>query len=429
MIVLVSFKNTDTDNYKNHISYLDKILKNNWGKKQIFYLCIIFIFIIGIAGYFIGGTFSSSEDKFLLKLQNILDSKDPYKALKYFTIKDNAIQINKENFSPFLQYIKSNSGRTNEFITELRTTDIKSPLAQLQKEHKWYGYFYKVMLKPMYISIPLQYKDTHIFVNNKLSLSTKEDNETVTLGPLVPGMYTVKALLKSPYGETFEEKDLLAISNNNNLSFNINAIKLTIESNFEDASVYINGIASEKEVKDFKDIGPIPLDQSIIAYAEKTFPWGTVQSSEVEVNNTSKIRLEINPLTEDLKEKLELTYKDFYDSLFLALTEETKELMENCTDEVRDNIYSKLKKDTIIIKNSYSITDINFEQDVISLNSDINNFTAIANITVAYKEQKRLFIIDLPSYNTVTKKFKTYLVYDSKYDNWNVSKIEELTAH
>jgi uncharacterized membrane protein YvbJ len=414
--------------FEKHPLHFFNLLKNKPNKKWLLSISIIIIIITGIVGYLIGDSFSKDEDKFLLKLQNILDSKDPYKAMNYITFENNEIKITKENLSPFFQYIKSNSSRSREFLESLRITDTKNSTALLKKEDKWYGSVYKLELRPVYMDVSLQYKDTEIIINNNLYSTTKKDNETMQIGPLVPGIYTVKAILKNSYGETSQERDLLALNKNNNLSFNINAIKLTIDSNFEDASVYLNGAASEKQVKDFKDVGPIPVDNSIIAYAEKTFPWGTVKSSEVEVNNTSKIRLEINPLTDSLKQKLQVIYSDFYDSLFSALTEETKELITNCTDAVRDYIYSKLKKDTIIIKNSYSITDMDFEQDIISLDSNNDNFSASANITVSYKEQKRLFIIDLPSYNSVTKKFKTILTYDSKYDNWTVSKIEEMSA-
>jgi uncharacterized membrane protein YvbJ len=405
---------------------INKFFKSLMAPKNLTLLALSIIILTAASSYFIALSFSNTKMKFLNNLKQTLESEDPYRAMNYMSFQDNALKISKDTMEPFFQYIKKDPERITSFIKSLEKEPKNKNMALLKEQKGRLGSKYIVELKPAFISISVDYKDTDIYVNQELTLNTTEDNTTSILGPYAPGVYNLKAEIQNEFGKVSEEKDLTLLDPDTELSFDLNVIKLTVNSNYSDALVYMNGENTEKQVKDFKDIGPIPMKDNITVFVEKEFPWGTVRSTETEVNTTSKIKLDINPATPELKAKLEQTYRDFYQSVFKALTSENKELITYSNREVLEEIYSKLKKDTIILRNSYSITNMAFEQDVIAVDSDIDKYTASANITISYKEQKSFWGILLPSYNEVTKKFKTTLAYDEETNSWIVSSLKEI---
>jgi uncharacterized membrane protein YvbJ len=419
-------KKTLTKKLKARLLKINRRIKLIISPKRLVLLALSIIILTATLSYFIALSLSSTKMRFLGDFKQILESKNSYKAMKYMCFKDNAIKISKDNMEPFFQYIEKNPERINLFIKDLENQNNMESMALLKERKGIIGSKYYVEFKSIFISLAADYKDTDIYINERLVLSSKEDNSTTELGPYVPGVYHVKAHLENNFGKVTEEKDLIALDTNTELSFQLNVIKLTVNSNHSDALVYMNGENTDKQVKDFKDIGPIPIKDNITVFVEKEFPWGTVRSAEMEANTTSNIRLDINPATPELKSQLEETYRNFYDSVLEALTIENKELITYSSAEVQDEIYTKLKKDTIILKNSYSVTDMDFEQDVISIDSEADKYTASANITLSYKEQKTFWGILLPSYNEVTKKFKTTLTYEEDNDSWIVSNLKEI---
>lgn len=405
---------------------ISKWFKSHMKPKKIVLLALIIIILTASSSYFIALSFTNTKARFLDSLRQTLQSEDPYKAMDYISFQDKVLKVSKDNMNPFFQYIKQNPDRITTFIEGLEKEPSDKSMALLKERKGRFGSKYYVELKPIFINLSVDYKDTDLYVNNELILSTEEDDSTVTLGPYAPGAYHVKAELGNEFGKVSEEKDLTALDSTTKLSFELNVIKITVNSNYPDALVYMNGENTEKQVKDFKDIGPIPIKDNISVFVEKEFPWGTVRSTEVEANTTSSIKLDINPATPELKVQLEQTYRDFYHSVFQALTSQNKALMAYSSAPVQEEIYSRLKRDTIILKNSYSINTMAFEQDVIAVDSEHDKYTASANITISYKEQKSFWGIPLPYYNDVTKKFKTTLTYDEDSNSWIVSNIKEI---
>lgn len=405
---------------------ISKWFKSLMKPKKLVLLALTIIILTAASSYFITLSLTNTKARFLNSLRQTLQSEAPYKAMDYISFQDKALKVSKDTMEPFFQYIKQNPERITTFIRDLEKESNDKSMALLKEQKGRFGSKYYVELKPIFISLSVDYKDTDIYVNNQLILSTKEDNSTVKLGPYAPGAYNVKAELGNEFGKVSEEKDLTALNSTTRLSFELNIIKITVNSNFPDALVYMNGENTEKQVKDFKDIGPIPIKDNITVFVEKEFPWGTVRSTEAEANTTSSIKLDINPATPELKAQLEQTYRDFYHSVFEALTNQDKALMSYSSAAVQEEIYSKLKRDTIILKNSYSINTMAFEQDVIAVDSENDKYTASANITISYQEQKSFWGIPLPYYNDVTEKFKTTLTYDEDINSWVVSNIKEI---
>jgi hypothetical protein len=403
-----------------------RFLKKNITPKRAAIIAGGLILLTSTLGYSIGMSLTSSEARFLTTLQKSLNSKDPLGAAKYITIENNSSQPSKENLLPFFEYIIQIPGRSKIFVEELKNPDKKNSIAVLKTQKTLTGTKYSVELKPVYIRLSTPYKGTELYMNERLLVTTDKDDYTGKIGPLVPGIYTIKAVFKNEYGEGAIEQRVMAVSGTSDIVLNMEGRMLTVESNYQDAYVYLDEENTEKQVVDFKDIGPFPGDNPIKVYVEKEFPWGLLRSTESEFTNTSRLRLDINPLTDELKEQLETAYNEFYASLFQALSTGKPDIIRNADPGLKNQMYSSLKRDSIILKDSYTIGAIDFEQGFIAVQSKGNSFAASANVTVTYKTSKNLFGIALPnSYKTESKKFKTVLTYAGEEKGWIVTEMLE----
>ena len=61
----------------------------------------------------------------------------------------------------------------------------------------------------------------------------------------------------------------------------------------------------------------------------------------------------------------------FYNSVFEALNKKNKDEILNCTEEVKDTIYSYINEKSILFSNNYEINNINVEIEKVILNMRI----------------------------------------------------------
>jgi uncharacterized membrane protein YvbJ len=387
---------------------------------------LLLITAAGSAGYAFGYSRTSDETKFLESFETLLHT-NPSEAMKSFILEDNFNKVSTESMTPFYNYLMQNENRSRVFIESLQKEPSENSFAILKKQKKTFGTSFAIELKPVYIHITTTYKDTEIYLEDEHILTSDEDNFTAEIGPLVPGIYTIKGIYKNQYGENSTEQTVSVVSGTASAALSLEGITVSIESNYEDAYVYLNGEKTDLMVKDFQNIGPFLGNDGIILFVEKKFPWGVLRSSEVEVNISSRVRLNIDPMTDELQAQLDNSFKAFYQSLFSALSSEKIDQITNAENRIKESMYNKMVKDSFIVKNSYSMSDIEYEQNVISLTPSGNTFTASANVTVEYKTGKRFLGIPIPnSFSDVIQKYKTTLTYDYNLDQWLVSEVKEL---
>ena len=404
-----------------------RIFRKSTLSNRILMLTLIILAAAGITGYAAGNSLTSSETKFLRKFHKLMLHPDSSEALKFIGIENNGTEINKQTLDPFFKYIQQTTTRSKAFIEALKKEPTKASIAVLKREKTLFGTKFQVELKPVYIDITAPYKGTEIYLQDNLITTSRENNFSTKLGPLVPGIYEVKGIYKNEYGQSTIEQTVSAITGTTSIILPLESRRFSLESNYEDAYVYLNGEKTDKQVKDFKNIGPFPGTDSIKFFIERDFPWGRITSTEIEVTTSSKVRLDINPLTPELKAQLDTSFKTFYQSLFNALSAEKPDLIKNAEDNVKKQMYSWLKDDSFIVKNSYSMKDIEYEQDIMELHPKEGSFTASANVTVAYKTSKKILVFNLPgSYTTISQKYKTTLTYNDDLKQWIVSAVTEI---
>ena len=109
----------------------------------------------------------------------------------------------------------------------------------------------------------------------------------------------------------------------------------------------------------------------------------------------------------------------FYESVFVALNKQNKKYIENCTNDIKNKIYSSVEKKYILFKNKYSNLKINidFDNSQYFYTDDTYRATIVAN--VQYDVSKAILDINKETY---TKSFFTRIVY--KDDKWIVEDVD-----
>src|SRR5699024_5920567 len=103
----------------------------------------------------------------------------------------------------------------------------------------------------------------------KIYLNDQEAGEVSSaasemIGPILPGQYEVKAVVQGPYGDVEKTQQVDFLSSDEIrtteafLDFNFAEHYFIIYSDNDDAFVYVNDENTEKQVKDFTNLGPLP---------------------------------------------------------------------------------------------------------------------------------------------------------------------------
>ena len=403
-----------------------KLLIDN-KKNRFILLFLVVITCIALSGFFLGR--KTTDKSYIIKnFEKAILENDYKTALKFLTLKDDFLELNKDTAAPFFAYLNGTEGRKSQLISYLKTPEAleEGNTIVLKKVNKGLYTKWVLELQPVFLDFTSNYKDTEIYLDDNLYDISKSPDYNITLGPLVPGIYNLKVLLNNSYGRSEENSQIQLIKGLTSFSLTPPSGYVTALSNFSDSKVFINGKDSGLTVSDFQDIGPIPLKANITLYGEKAFPWGIIKSEEKTIVDTSNIRLDLNPLNDELRSSLEEKYKEFYESLFTALNQKNLNLIEEPSRKAAEVIYNKYKSSALIIKESYEMTDIQWEQNAISLKTEDSTYKANAIVNLSYN--KNISLAGFPiSLRPKVLSFQTILSYSEKDNAWYVAEINDLT--
>lgn len=406
------------------IKTLKTYIKPKMTRRNIIIALIVAVVFIGGSSFMIG-YYMSSKATLLNKFEGALLGDDPYKALKYMQLKGKG-QLDQKNGEPFIQFIKENKDRGKDFVNQLRYGETNENNVLRLKEKK--GLLFKsyyVEVKDVYINLSTNLKDTEIYFNENFFYKVKENDFSQKFGPLIPGIYNVKGVYNGEYGKIENEVKAIVLSNEESINIQLKGIYLTLDGNYLESVVYLNGENTQKTIGQFKDIGPIPGTSKV--YATKKFPWSNeeIKSEEKEIKDYSKLILNIEPMTEDVRKNLEETYKEFYKGFFEALSNADKKYIKNTSESIKDNLYKIYKKDRFIVSNSYAMDGLKWQKNAISIEKKDGKFTSRAIADIRYKEKTNLFVFNLNEIE-VKKSFDTELTYDEKEDKWIITSVKEI---
>ncbi len=184
----------------------------------------------------------------------------------------------------FFQYIKLNDWSTIRDnlvaeITSLENNSFADPVTDssgteiitvVQKDYL-FGLFKKMEFEliPIEVYTEVPFKDMKITVNDHEIKTDKEGSQS--LGSYLPGVYDWSYTYTGEWGKVKNSGELSIESNYGSnelevyLDWNMNS--LDIDSDIEDAIVYVDGKSTEKTVGEIETMYPLPNDGSVEIYA------------------------------------------------------------------------------------------------------------------------------------------------------------------
>lgn len=339
------------------------------------------ILIISLAvGYGIGYV-RSTKRYFFNNLTKAVNKEDTKRLSKLISNKGD-----KNDLIPLVEYLKIDNNK-NSFLQSIKNNEKYNNFTLTQDKGLLFNK-YKLEVKPVEIHIGVNYP-SEIYIND-LESGKADENNKLSITKAVPGLYKIEGKAVNEYGEVKADKEV-SIFKDTDVSLELEGNSLTINSPYSNGKVYINGEDIDKKVSDIKDFSFFSSDEKNKVSFDYDFPWGTIKSEEVSIGKYPEVAPKINIVNDKLKEDINSTIKSFYDSVLESLNKEDMNLIKEVPEDLRFSIYSDLTKKYFLLKNTYTLKDleINMEEDSFKYGEG-NKYTGKALVKLSYSTSKNI---------------------------------------
>lgn len=318
----------------------------------------------------------------------------------------------------------------------------------LKKSNRKFSFFdtYYFEIKPCYSYFTNTYPNTKLYVDNKCIYTSDKINSFYLCSvPFITGTHEVKAVCESSLGKAETERimDFVCSLNDNNqvspvdCSISVDAMFSTVSCNIGDSEVYVNGKLSPEIKSGPADhgsypfqIGPITDNTNANIYVQKTFPWGTYKSEELNITKGTFMSndLNIKPIDNDVINNIKSAIAKYNkETLTTALKTQNPSLITDSSYiyELLKKEFDSLSSKNIIFTGNYLCSDITKDNISISSDSESNSYYATVVATDFFDQN---YGNDVNCGFIKTSKAGTNniytAVYDSKSNTWVVNEIQ-----
>ncbi|MCR8657089.1 TcaA 3rd/4th domain-containing protein [Paenibacillus endoradicis] len=291
---------------------MDNLVQEVETKKNSKIVLIIIVSIVGlliiasIVAYSILSA-NSKPESVLSKFQAAVKSGNAAAAHKILVSNDPVLELTEGDVTKLLTYLDKKTSVLDDEIEGLKNQINNEEEQQLKydyysmltlvKEEGLLGLFdtYKIAVQPYYFTLYTNQKGVVIKLDGKDILTSKSDDYTKVIGPLMPGSYKVDAQFDSEYVSLNTEKQvMLPEDHNHDIDLSIDAQYVYLESNHSEAKLYLNGKDTKLTVGDAYRFGPIASNGTMTVQANLDNKWGSLTSESVIIDGSSSyINLEI----------------------------------------------------------------------------------------------------------------------------------------
>ncbi|MEB2274212.1 zinc ribbon domain-containing protein [Bacillus sp. ILBB4] len=250
--------------------------------------------ILGGAYYGIDKTMMAPKavsEKFIASVKG----NDVDKVKKY--VNDGQIQLeaNDEQTKSFITYLHENPD-VMKSISEGLAADSRaleagvpsedhSSYAKLEQDGKKWGIFdhYTVQINPVYAKAQSTEDATVVYIDGQKAGTVSSDSSK-KVGPFLPGTHIVKGEVQNDYGKVENEQEIEATNGEDvDVEFDWSDHAVYISSDYDDATLFVNGKDTKTEIGDIDYLGPLPMDGSVKVYAKRKFDSGEKKTEEVSI--------------------------------------------------------------------------------------------------------------------------------------------------
>ncbi len=270
-------------------------------KKNLFLIIGFLIIAAVLFGAYKFGAYKFSKEKQVNVMIEAFQKKDINAIDEIVKADDPSLKIKTEDIKAYMRYLKENPSYNKELLAYLQKQTIDQKLTkdkasfkdgQIVEEGKeWFLYpKYKFSMKSYYMSVSTTAKNAEIYVNDKKETELSSGKTSKELGPYFPGTYVVKATAKTELTEleTEEEVDLAdEQSGKVEVDLSLEGKYVTISSDENDATVYVNGKKRGKLNYGSYNLGPVSTDETVEVHLEKTTDFGVMKSESIKIGDQS----------------------------------------------------------------------------------------------------------------------------------------------
>ncbi|MFJ5793168.1 zinc ribbon domain-containing protein [Bacillus atrophaeus] len=376
------------------------------------------------------GAYLNSKDRLVDKFEQAVNNEDKDQIASLLTPVNDKLKLTKNNVKPFLAYLKDHPDKKNELFASLRDETAQKEIVYAEKDGKSLLVFdhYDLKIAPVYFEVTSNYKNTDLYVNKEDAGSVKKADQAQTLGPYIPGEYTVSAKLKNDVVDLVKKEEIQAVGDNSfrvDLSLEADDVTFSLADDIKDGKgeLLINGKSIHKDPFKSVTYGPLLTDGSMTAAVEAEFPWGKTKTAGVPIDS-KEMELTLIPdqdTQETIMNTIVKTTKQYSKALSDGNTAQMTEASASWKAEVKDNVDS-MKNTESYLKDKYLETD--FDLDTFAL-SQKNDGTWQAAVTGKELHQSA-------NYNDYTKpemsddspSYEYLLSYDKKQKKWTFEDAE-----
>ncbi|MEC3470076.1 hypothetical protein RAC77_18550 [Bacillus sp. BR_7] len=270
-------------------------------KKNLFLIIGFLIIAAVLFGAYKFGAYKFSKEKQVNVMIEAFQKKDINAIDEIVKADDPSLKIKTEDIKAYMRYLKENPSYNKELLAYLQKQTIDQKLTkdktsfkdgQIVEEGKeWFLYpKYKFSMKSYYMSVSTTAKNAEIYVNDKKETELSSGKTSKELGPYFPGTYAVKATAKTELTE-LETEEVVDLADEQSgkveVDLSLEGKYVTISSDENDATVFVNGKKRGKLNYGSYNLGPVSTDETVEVHLEKTTDFGVMKSESIKIGDQS----------------------------------------------------------------------------------------------------------------------------------------------
>ena len=380
----------------------------------------------------------NSPSHLVKEFEQAINDEDSERLVSILSTDEEKLDINEETMNSFIKLYGSNKSDLRNMVSQLETqaeghgTGYSIYPIELIKDGKKFLLIddYKLNLLPVYINVSTTYENTEIFVNGDKLATADEEYFSDEVGPLTPGTHTVKAVYDTGFFHLDKEAEVEAADpgvaslvdlhlEGDNVSFDL------LTNNYDQLSsvkLYINGKETDYDLTEDSRVGPLLIDGTLNASFEAEFPWGTMKTDDVPIDDSyidfnfgenEEFRQEIMDIIITFNEEFLETYTTGSEDVF---TTTTMPLQEVILEEAEFN-----KEQDIVFKGAFHGVD--FYQDSFELKMSYDEFWEINVDTITYTEEDMFLAGEKENLQETEEEIRYEMVFDPQLKEWVVANL------
>lgn len=266
-------------------------------KKNILLFVLLGILVAGLFGAYQFGAYKFSKEKQINALIDAFHNKNVNKIDSFIKSDDPTLKITTKDIESYLRYMKDNPSYKKELVSYLQKQTVDQKLigdeetfvdGKIVEDGKYWFLYpkYKLQLKSYYMTISTNAENAEVYVNDKKVADISSEKPSKEIGPYFPGTYAVKAKAKEELTEleTEEEVELAGKKEETvEVDLPLEGNYVTISSDEDDATVFVNGKKRGKLDDGSYELGPVPQDETVEVHLEKQTDFGVIKSESVKI--------------------------------------------------------------------------------------------------------------------------------------------------